>query len=135
MVAACMMLGIGMINHLLTITCLAFILFGSLVYANTSIDYLLRVNVPNQYLGRVWGWAGNISQLFYLISYLLAGLLADKVFDPLLRSEGALAPYLGKIFGIGNHRGSGLLVSLAGICLILATIAFTQSKSIKSLKE
>lgn len=134
-VAACMMIGIGMFNHLWIITCLAFLLFGSLVFANTSIDYLLRVNVPNQYIGRVWGWAGNISQFFYLTSYLSAGLLADKVFDPLLRKEGALTPYLGHLFGIGDHRGSGLLVSLAGICLFLASIAFIQSKSIINLKE
>ena len=112
--AGSMIMLIGMINHIIIITCFAFLLFGSLVFTNVSLDYLIRVNVSNDYLGRVLGWAANISQFAYLLSYLFAGLLADHCFNPLLVEDGLLSSSLGRLFGTGPSRGTALLISLAG---------------------
>ena len=134
-VTSLMMMGIGLVNNLYIITVMAFILFGSLVYANTTLDYLFRKNVPSHYLGRTLGWASNISQLGYLLAYVIAGLLADYIFDPLLQEGGLLSGSLGFIFGIGDHRGTGLLVFLAGACLLLSVYLFYKNPQIKQLKE
>jgi len=43
------------------------------------------------------------------LAYILAGPLADKVFEPLLMADGALANSLGTLIGVGPGRGTGLL--------------------------
>ena len=54
-----------------------------LPFANTVIDYLVRMNIDNELQGRVWGLISILSQLGYVIAYAIAGPLADYVFKPL----------------------------------------------------
>jgi DHA3 family macrolide efflux protein-like MFS transporter len=53
---------------------------------------------------------------------LLAGPLADYVFEPLLAVEGPLARSVGQIIGVGEGRGVGLMFILMGILNILVTV-------------
>lgn len=135
MIAGCLVIGIGMINHLILITGLAFALFFSLAFANTIMDYLIRMNAPSEYLGRVLGFAGQLSQLSYLLAFQTAGILADKWFNPLLLDEGPLANSLGQIFGVGPGRGSGLLTSLAGLGLLILAYHLKGHKYLNQIKE
>lgn len=40
------------------------------------------------------------SQLEYVAAFVLAGLLTDKVFEPLLRTDGPLTGSVGTVLGI-----------------------------------
>ena len=59
-----------------------------------------------------------VSQLGYVAAFVLAGPLADKVFEPLLRADGPLAGSVGTAFGTGQGRGTALLVTAMGIALV-----------------
>ena len=59
-----------------------------------------------------------VSQLGYVVAFVLAGPLADKVFEPLLRTGGLLAGSVGTVFQTGRGRGTALLVTIMGIALI-----------------
>jgi len=56
------------------------------------------------------------------LAYLVAGPLADNVFEPLLASGGLLSGNIGIIIGVGAGRGIALLIIVLGILLIMSTI-------------
>ena len=64
--------------------------------------------------GRVFAIQHTIARAAAPLAYLLAGPLADGVFEPLLVSGGALAGSLGRVIGTGPGRGIGLLFVVMG---------------------
>jgi hypothetical protein len=56
------------------------------------------------------------------LAYLIAGPLADKLFEPLLASDGPLTGSIGQITGVGPGRGIGLLFIVMGILKVAVTL-------------
>ncbi|SFS02582.1 MFS transporter [Anaeromicropila populeti] len=112
----------------------AFLLFASLPFINSATEVLIRKSIANEKQGRVWGMVGIISQLGYICAYAIAGILADHVFNPLLMEGGALVSSFGKVFGTGEGRGIGLLISVSGVLLIVMGVVISKVKSIKQLE-
>jgi len=71
--------------------------------------------VPSEMQGRVLSLQRMIGQLALPLSSLLAGPLADKIFEPLLAKSGFLATTIGKLTGIGPGRGVAFLFILLGL--------------------
>ena len=118
------------------IICIAgFLFFAMLPFGNTCLDVLIRSNIDNEFQGRAWGLIGMISQIGYVISYAISGVLADKVFTPLLVKNGLLASSIGKIIGTGQGRGTGFLIIVAGMFLCISAIILGLNKSVKSLEK
>lgn len=65
--------------------------------------------------GRVFATQHMIARAAAPFAYLLAGPLADRVFEPLLVSGGPLVGSIGCIVGIGPGRGIGLLFVMMGV--------------------
>jgi hypothetical protein len=56
------------------------------------------------------------------LAFLLAGFLADRIFEPLMLPGGALATsIIGEFIGVGKGRGIGLMFLLSGLLLWLAS--------------
>lgn len=113
---------VGASSTILVFTSSAFCLFFMLPFVNTSLEVLFRQNIPNEMQGRVWSLITLISQTGMLVALSITGLLADNVFNPLLTDNGFLAETFGRIIGTGAARGSGLMVIIAGILLVLYTL-------------
>ena len=109
--------------------------FAMLPFANTSIDFLIRTNIDNYVQGRAWAFIGIISQLGFVVSYALSGVLADYVFNPLLLDGGVLADSVGKIIGTGSGRGTGFLIIIAGVLLCVTSVIVYNVKSVKKLEN
>jgi len=73
--------------------------------------------------GRVFATQQMIAKAASPLAYLLAGPLADRVFDPLLAAGGPLAASVGQVVGTGAGRGIGLLFVLMGVAKILVSLA------------
>lgn len=69
--------------------------------------------------GRVFSTRRMIASIASPIAYVIAGPLADNVFEPLLLDGGRLAASVGEVVGVGVGRGSALLIVLAGISVSL----------------
>ncbi|MBA3533528.1 MAG: MFS transporter [Ardenticatenales bacterium] len=54
-------------------------------------------------------------------AYLLAGPLADRIFEPLLRANGPLAGSVGQVIGVGPGRGIAFLLMILGLIPLLAS--------------
>lgn len=110
-----------------------FLFFLTLPVLNTSVEVLARASIPNAVQGRVWGLMGLISQLGYIAAYAVSGVLADRVFTPLLTPDGALADTLGRLIGVGASRGIGLMLVLVAAGLLVVAVAIPRLRSIAEL--
>ena len=133
-VAGIGMIGFGAATWIPLIVIFGFVFFAALPYANTSLDVLIRKSIENDKQGRAWGLISLISQMGYLLAYILAGVLSDYVFNPALRKDGYLASSVGKVIGTGETRGIGLLIVFAGFGMIITAFIISNSKSIKEIE-
>ncbi len=117
---------IGASTDMLLFTASAFCLFFTLPFVNTSLEVLFRQNIANEIQGRAWSLISLISQTGMLVAFGVTGLLADNVFNPLLTDAGLLAGTVGEIIGTGSTRGSGFLVIIAGMLLVLYSLVIAK---------
>jgi MFS transporter, DHA3 family, macrolide efflux protein len=89
--------------------------------ANACIIPILQSKTLPEIQGRVFAAVRLVSWSAIPAAYLAAGPLADKVFGPLLNENGPLAGSIGKIIGVGQGRGIGLLLIVLGISTALMT--------------
>ena len=125
---------LGFTANVFIITVSGFLFFAALPFVNTSADVLARSNIPDEKQGRAWGLIGILSQFGFVIAYAVSGVLADRVFNPLLRSNGALAATVGRIIGVGDGRGIGLLLIISGILLVAMAVMMGKIRSIQALE-
>lgn len=102
---------------------------------NASVEVLARCSLPNDLQGRIWGLMGSLSQVGYVISYALSGLLADAVFISLLVPEGPLADSLGRLFGVGDSRGIGMMFVIVSVLLVLVALVLSRVEVLRGLER
>lgn len=83
---------------------------------------IFQAKVAADQQGRVFAVRTMISRSMMPLAMLLAGPLADQIFEPRLQAGGAWATtWLGTLLGAGPGRGMGLMFILAGALLLAAT--------------
>jgi DHA3 family macrolide efflux protein-like MFS transporter len=85
--------------------------------------------------GRVFATQQMMARSAAPLAYLLAGPLAERVFEPMLRPGGALAGSAGQILGSGPGRGIGLLFILMGAIKLLITLAGFLNPAVRFIEE
>lgn len=113
-------LGFGVLANIVFITLSGFGFFMMLPFANNCLDFLVRTNTPVELQGRVWGIVGFLSQIGYVIAYGCSGILADGI---------------AKCGGISVGRGAGIVLSFAGVALMIVSVSILFVKEIRSLEE
>ncbi|MEA2021206.1 MAG: MFS transporter [Candidatus Caldatribacteriota bacterium] len=125
---------LGLTTSIIFITVAGFMFFAVLPFVNTSIEVLIRKNIDNRKQGRVWSIISTITYLGSIVAFIVAGFLADKVFNPLLEVNGKLAGTVGSIIGTGEGRGIGLMLIVSGIMISFISISIFKNKFIKKLE-
>jgi MFS family permease len=93
----------------------AFLLTFLIPMLNGSSQAIWQAKVPPAVQGRVFATRGLIAQLVAPLARLMAGPLADHVFEPALQEGGALARTFGGLVGTGAGAGIGLMYVICGI--------------------
>ena len=120
MMAGAAMAAFGLRENLIFICVSGFAFFAMLPFANNSLDYLVRTNIAEALQGRAWGLIGFLSQIGYVVAYSAAGVLADGV---------------GSRLQIGVGRGSGLVITVAGVLLALIALMLYPMRSVRQLER
>ncbi len=81
---------------------------------NGSSQAIWQAKVAPDVQGRVFATRLLISQISVPASMLLAGPLADRVFEPAMMSDGSLAAIFGGLVGTGSGAGMSLMFVIAG---------------------
>ncbi len=94
------------------------ILLVFIPFASALSQAIFQTKVAPGIQGRVFAIRGMIARSMTPIAFLLAGPMADKIFDPLMSTSGPLSDtFLGSTLGIGPGRGIGLLMIFS--CLFM----------------
>lgn len=112
-----------------------FISFFCLPIILASSQAIWQSKVPAAAQGRVLAIRSMTAWAPFPLAYLFAGLLAEKVFEPLLSAEGGLSSSIGLLIGVGSGRGMGLLFITAGILIIGATLTAYQYEPLRRVEE
>ena len=117
--------GVGMAlfavsRNVVVICAFGFLFFAALPFANNSLDYLVRTNIPAHLQGRAWGFLGTISQLGYVVAYGLCGVTADMV---------------GNLTGKGVGTGAAVTVIASGVCLVIVALVMSRIRKIRQLEQ
>jgi hypothetical protein len=88
---------------------------------SSSNQVIWQKKVAPDVQGRVFAMRRTITLATPLLTYVVAGPLADRVFEPMMAINGPLAGSIGQILGTGTGRGIGLLFVCMGLLLALIT--------------
>jgi MFS family permease len=114
---------IGGIRPSIPIVCVAtFGFFFAFAISSASSSAIWQCKVAPDVQGRVFATRSAIATSAMPLAYLLAGPLADGVFEPLLAVDGPLAASAGRVIGTGPGRGIGLMFVAAGILTTLVSL-------------
>lgn len=101
---------------------------------NASNAALWQTKVPHAMQGRALGTLRMVAFASVPVSAILAGTLADRVFQPLLRHGGALAGNVGAVIGTGPGRGTALLLIIVGLLPVVAGLAAFLSRTVRNVE-
>ncbi len=95
-----------------------------------------QVKIPADLQGRVFSIRSMIASSMSPIAFLVAGPLADRVFEPLMSQNGALAStFLGSLLGSGPGRGIGLIFVLCCLFMWVESIVAFSVPRIRNLES
>ena len=137
---ACFFCGIfmsmtGVNENLAVIGISTFLFFSTLPFMNSCADVLVRVSVPNELQGRVWGLISLITQMGTVAAYIISGVMADYIFEPMFNKNGILVENIGIIIGTGKGRGIGFMLILSGIGMLIMAIIIWKNREIREVSE
>lgn len=137
---ACFFCGIfmsmtGVNENLAIIGISTFLFFSTLPFMNSCADVLVRVSIPNELQGRVWGLISLITQMGTVIAYIISGVMADYIFEPMFNKNGILVENIGMIIGTGKGRGIGFMLILSGIGMLIMAIVIWKNGEIREVSE
>ncbi len=99
-----------------------FILTFFIPFGSGPSSAIFAAKVLPDVQGRVFATRTMISQSMMPIAFILSGVLADNVFNPLLVEGGGLAnTTIGNFLGVGPGRGIGLMMICSGIILLIVS--------------
>lgn len=126
---------IGVNENLFLIATFGFLMFVFMPAVQIGAEVLIRKNLANEVQGRAFGLISFITQMGYILAYIVSGILSDYVFEPLMRGNSFLAINIGAVIGVGAGRGNALLIVIAGMTMAIVGIVVSRLKSVKMLEE
>ena len=101
----------------------AFFTHALMPILNGSNQAIWQAKVAPDVQGRVFAARRMIAQITAPVGMLLAGPLADSVFEPAMRAGGSLAPLFGGLVGTGPGAGMALMFVVFGAIRALTALS------------
>jgi len=95
-----------------------------------------QVKIPPDIQGRVFAMRAMLSWSVIPLANLIAGPLADRVFEPLMAEGGALAnSVLGEFIGVGPGRGIAVIFLISALFLWASSMVIFTYPRVRNLEE
>lgn len=117
------------------ITVAIFLVLFEVPLINGCNQAIWQSKTPLELQGRVFATRMMLAWSSAPLSFFLAGLLAERVFEPLLGPRGRLAGSWISAIGVGPGRGAALLLVLSGILALLVAIGFCFSRRMRHMED
>ncbi len=125
----------GFWTHPLPITVACFLFFLAMPFVNACQETIWRRKIEIDMQGRVFALTRMIVASASTLAFIIAGPLADRVFEPMLAPNGALAASVGTVIGVGPGRGIALMLILSGGVILLISILGYLFPGVRSLES
>ena len=102
---------------------------------SSSNQVIWQKKVAPDVQGRVFAIRRTIVLATPLLTYVVAGPLTDRIFEPMMAVNGPLAGSIGQIIGTGAGRGLGLLFVCMGLLLVLITAISCLSPHLRRVED
>ncbi|SFR28071.1 Predicted arabinose efflux permease, MFS family [Lentzea waywayandensis] len=96
--------------------------WGAIPFIDGYNQTIWQAKVPRALQGRVFAAQQAAENVALPIAYISAGLLADHLLEPAMRSDGVLAAIFGPITGTGPGTGIAVLYVLSGAAAVLLAV-------------
>ncbi len=126
---------VGFHRNIVLLGASAFLYLFSIPVINACGQVIWQTKVAPDVQGRVIAMEKMISTSCFPLSYLIAGPLADYIFEPLMAVNGPLAGTLGQIIGTGPGRGIALMFTVMGILSVTTTVIAYGYPRLRLLEE
>jgi len=113
----------------------AFVAHTTISIIDGSSCAIWQSKVPRSMQGRVFSVQQMLVSAASPAAYLLAGFLAESIFEPSLATDGAAAQFLRGVIGSGPGRGMGLMFILMGIVKLLISGLMWANRSIRVVER
>lgn len=120
-------------NALLVASAMAIALFALPVIRGSS-EAIWQSKVPHDLQGRVFAIRRMIAGVAFPLAGASAGVLADRVFKPLLLPGGPLADSVGRVLGVGPGRGIGLMFVTFGLLTLLSVAVIYAYRPVREVE-
>ncbi len=95
-----------------------------------------QVKIPADLQGRVFAIRAMISASIIPLANLIAGPLADRVFEPMMRAGGALSEsFLAGLVGVGPGRGIAVIYLISAVFLWASSVVIFTYPRVRNLEE
>ena len=94
-----------------------------------------QVKAAPEVLGRIFSLRVALGNGAQALGVLVAGPLAQHVFEPMMVEGGALAPSVGAFIGVGEGRGTALMYIVAGAMLIALVVVSALVRQIRLMED
>ena len=105
------------------------------VYINASNQSIWQAKVPPDVQGRVFSARRMIAQVVGPLGILLAGPLADRLFEPAMREGGSLVDTFGGLVGVGPGAGMALLMVICGVLVMIVAVVACRISVIRDAED
>ena len=113
-----------------------FIMMFAIPFGSASSQAVFQTKIAPEAQGRVFAIRTMISRSMMPAAFLIAGPLADRIFEPLMQVDGKLAPYFsGTLISIGPGRGVGLIFIISGLFLLFTSLLVYLNPHIRLLED
>jgi MFS family permease len=110
----------GVRRSVVLVAVAAFGFFFCIPFISACSAAIWQSKIAPDIQGRTTAARSMVAQAAMPVAMLIAGPLADYVFEPLLAEGSRLASSVGRLIGAGPGRGIGLMFILAGVLTTLA---------------
>lgn len=111
----------------------AFMLFFFMPLINSSNQALWQAKVAPDVQGRVFATRRLIAQISGPLGMLIAGPLADRVFEPAMQSNTHVSALFGPLIGTGPGAGMALLIVIVGLLGVTAGVVGYAAPAIRQV--
>ncbi len=113
-----------------------FVMMFAIPFGSSFSQAVFQTKVAPEAQGRVFAIRTMISRSMMPAAFLIAGPLADRIFEPLMQAEGGLSPFFSKtIIGTGPGRGVGLIFIASGLLLFFVSLLVYLNPRIRLLED
>lgn len=125
----------GATSHLWLIGVAILFVFAAIPIEQSNSMVVVQTKVEPSILGRVQSVDQLLSTLAIPLAFLVAGPLADGLFEPMLAVDGLLASSVGQIIGVGPGRGMALMLIIFGLITIGVAIMAYRYRPLREIES